>query len=320
MQLSVIITAYNNQQTIEASLQSFINQKLVPSEYELIVVNDGSKDKTGEKVQKLSLKAQHKGLNIHLINQPNQGVAAARNQGAAQAKGELILFTQADIIAAGDDLLQKHLEFHRQKPDPTFALVGHTTWHPHLKITPLMKWLESGGPQFRFQNPGKVNFLNFYTTNVSLKKAFFNRVGGFDTSFKLEAGITAYEDTELGFRLQKAGMQLYYTSNALVYHFHPKDLEAVLRRRYFEGIMSHSLLEKHPDLKWDRRISDRELFLLSFWLLNPIAMYPFKMVASFLQDKAALPWLYKLVTRAWYNWGYLSGGLHLRKRSVDHEL
>lgn len=312
MKLSVIITAYNDEETIEECLESFINQSLSEEKYELVVVNDGATDKTEEIVRGYVLSVS----NLRLVSQTNLGVAAARNHGAAEAHGEILLFTQADIVAADEKLLTRHLNFH-QNPQHltsniqplTLSLVGHTNWHPDFKITPFMEWLESGGPQFKFQQPGKVGFLNFYTTNVSLKKEFFKKAGGFDEDFKLKAGITAYEDTELGYRLEMQGLQLFYDPTALVYHHHHKTLNDVLQRRYHEGIMSHKLTTKHPNFKWDRDTSDLQVFLLSFWLLNPLLMYPFKLLAGYLQDKTVTPYLYKAVTRAWYNYGYLRGSL-----------
>jgi glycosyltransferase involved in cell wall biosynthesis len=301
MQISVIITAYNNEKTIRDCVDSFINQSLPKENYEIILVSDGSTDQTVSIAQGYP--------RVQTVLQSNQGVAAARNNGAAHSNFGVLLFTQADIIAE-PNLLARHYEFHQKNPDTTAAMVGYTTWDKTLNITPFMRWLEQGGPQFNFSRAepdGKTDFLNFYTTNVSLKKSLFSHSGGFDQEFKVRGGVTAYEDTELAFRLQERGMQLYLDRQAVAYHRHAKDLNSVIQRRYYEGQMAHKLFNKHPGLKWDRDTSDKELFWTTIWVLNPIIMWPLKILAAMLQNQTSIPWLYKTVCRAYYNWGYLHG-------------
>lgn len=88
--ISVIIPAYNSEPFIEDCINSLVNQSY--DNYEVIVVNDGSTDFTEMKVNSYVEKYE----NINLVTQTNQGVSAARNTGIDKAKGDYILFLDAD--------------------------------------------------------------------------------------------------------------------------------------------------------------------------------------------------------------------------------
>ncbi len=88
---SVVIPLYNKALYIEKAIQSVLNQTY--QQFELIIVNDGSKDNSLEVVQQLN---QTIGSRIHIINQENQGVSTARNNGVKSAKYDYIAFLDAD--------------------------------------------------------------------------------------------------------------------------------------------------------------------------------------------------------------------------------
>ena len=90
MLVSVIIPAYNEENTIESCLNSLLNQTIGKESYEVIVVDDGSTDSTSEIIKRYPVK---------LFRQGNSGPATARNLGAKNSSGEIILFTDADCVA-----------------------------------------------------------------------------------------------------------------------------------------------------------------------------------------------------------------------------
>lgn len=328
MRVSIVIPVHNQAKILEESIPSFFNQTLGQESYEVICVNDGSTDNSLE-----VLKGLGKQFPIKIVTQENRGPAAARNHGARETSGEILLFSQDDIVA-DKNLLERHFDFHQKYPQENYALVGFVTWAPELKITPFMYWLEHGGPQFdyrRIHESARIgtnsheytltDHLSFYTPNVSVKISFFEKNRGFDEKFRVENG-TAYEDLELGWRLQKAGMQLFYDSQAIAYHHHSKTLQDVCRRRVFEGQMSHLLYQKHPDLKlvgqkesaWHQIrhlktgfLPDPVRFNLTRFLFNKFTVWPLEKLALYLQDKANIPLLYKIVCGYYYNLGYLTG-------------
>ncbi len=89
-QISIIIPAYNAENYIEKCLKSLINQTL--KNIEIIAINDGSFDKTGEIITQIA----NSDKRIHAIMQKNQGVASTRNNGIKLAKGEYISFVDSD--------------------------------------------------------------------------------------------------------------------------------------------------------------------------------------------------------------------------------
>lgn len=88
--ISVIIPVYNGEQFIETAINSVINQTY--TNYEIIVVNDGSVDNTREIVNKIAFKNEK----IKLINKENAGVSVARNIGVRETTGEYLTFLDAD--------------------------------------------------------------------------------------------------------------------------------------------------------------------------------------------------------------------------------
>lgn len=92
MKLSIIIPVYKVEQYIEKCILSLVHQDVPVSEYEIIIINDGSPDNSKE----IALNYQKKYSNIIVIDQENQGVSVARNRGLEIAKGQYILFVDPD--------------------------------------------------------------------------------------------------------------------------------------------------------------------------------------------------------------------------------
>jgi glycosyltransferase involved in cell wall biosynthesis len=99
MKLSIILPVYNVADYLPKCLDSLLAQDLPQNDYEIIVVNDGSTDNSGDIAQKYA----DKYANITLINQSNQGLSGARNTGIEQGKGDYIQFVDSD------DFLEKNV-------------------------------------------------------------------------------------------------------------------------------------------------------------------------------------------------------------------
>ena len=100
---SVIIPAYNSENTIEKALDSLRNQTKPELIREVIVINDGSADATADKVEQYK-KRESCNLNIILYNQQNAGVAAARNAGIRMATADYLAFLDSDDCWAPEKL------------------------------------------------------------------------------------------------------------------------------------------------------------------------------------------------------------------------
>jgi glycosyltransferase involved in cell wall biosynthesis len=211
--LTVIIPTYNRCATLQKVIQAYLDQTESRAIAEILVVDDGSTDPTPALVARLSRESP---IRIRYFRQENRGPAAARNVGIREAKTDLILFTDDDIIPS-TSLVAEHLAWHRRFPEPSAVVLGKVTWSPEVNPTPFMNWYGTEGPLFayaRLEDRIEIEYRYFYTCNLCLKTQFLRKNGTFDEDFK----VAAYEDIELGFRLNKAGMRLRYNRNALAYH------------------------------------------------------------------------------------------------------
>jgi glycosyltransferase involved in cell wall biosynthesis len=212
--LSVVIPTYNRAAVLKKALEAYRGQFAPQLIHELIVVDDGSTDGTETMVCE---SIRESPFPVRYLRQSNKGPAAARNYGIKEARSRLILFTDSDIVP-DRDFVSQHAEWHRENPQTSAAVLGYVTWPADPKPTPFMRWYGEEGPLFtygKFQNQREVSFSNLYTCNVSLKADFLRTCGLFDEEFK----SAAYEDTELGYRLFRAGLKLLYNPNAIAYHY-----------------------------------------------------------------------------------------------------
>lgn len=100
MKLSVIIPLYNSEKYISSCLYSLLDQDLSQKDYEIIIINDGSKDRSLEIVKKYALTNP----NIKIHSQKNSGASIARNKGISIAKGEFLYFVDSDDYIASNVL------------------------------------------------------------------------------------------------------------------------------------------------------------------------------------------------------------------------
>ena len=245
MNLSVIIPVYNQEKIISKVLDSLINQNIPKNRYEIIIIDDGSIDKTYKILESFKKKAGNKIFILKTINLHGKGFA--RNLGIKKAKNEILVLLDGDIIAS-KNLLAEHLRWHQKFPKENFAVVGYITWADQLKITPFMQWLEHGGGQLDFdnlKNKQQIDYKHFYTGNSSFKRDLLLRNGLFDEDF----GREMYEDLELAYRLQKKGLKVFYNKNAKAYHYHRTDIKKYSKRMISIGKGAKLLFKKHPELK-----------------------------------------------------------------------
>jgi glycosyltransferase involved in cell wall biosynthesis len=244
--LSVVIPTRDRRGVLLETLRSLVAQDVPNGGFEVVVVDNGSTDGTADAVRGLQASSE---VPLELVAEPEAGPARARNAGVAAARGELIMFLGDDTAAEAADLLARHAQLHAERPDWRYAIQGRATWMPDRQITPLMEWLERSGFQFDFDRfaPGPIDpVVAFYTAHVSLKRRLFEESGEFDTRFPW----AAVEDTELGLRLDRLGIELDYHPELLVLHDHPTTLAASLRRMERVGRSAALLHRIHPD--WDR--------------------------------------------------------------------
>ncbi|MEP0821749.1 MAG: glycosyltransferase family 2 protein [Ignavibacterium sp.] len=236
---SIVIPTFNRQDILETTVRAYLAQEGDIGELEIIVVDDGSTDDTPAILRRLKEEIGNRLMTFH---QENRGPAAARNDAIRHSRGMYILLAGDDVVPI-PTLLLSHAQTHREHPSPMTAVLGHIAWSPSHPVTTFMKLLESAGWQFdygRIDDPENVSPLLFYSSNVSLHRTLL-----LDELFDEQFKAACWEDVDLGLRLHKRGMRLYYNREALGYHVHPTTYERFVTRTRRAGYFEMMLRKKH---------------------------------------------------------------------------
>ena len=194
MIFSIIIPAYNEQNYIAKCLKSVRSLKIPHRELlEVIVVNNASTDKTEEVAQAVFPEAK-------IIKEPKKGLTRAYNRGALEAKGEILIFVDADMILPPDHLEKLSREFFKDPKivalsGPCFYWDGGKFYEAVLFFTYLFLAMPAEIILNRWLNIG----ASIITGNSAVKKEAFDRVGGFNEN--IFYGL----ETEFGTRIRKLG-------------------------------------------------------------------------------------------------------------------
>ncbi len=263
--ISIIIPTYNNWEYTSNCLKSIYENKDNQTRFEVIVVDNCSKDGTKENLKVLSDKYDHFKV---ILNDENLGFAKACNIGAENSAGNFILFLNNDIIVKGKWLDKMLGEF--RKSDELGA-VGAKLLYPDGTIQHAgigIKYIDNTLVAYNlFQNERKdlipANVYRKYQAVTAacllIKKSVFNLIGGFDESF-----LNGYEDVDLCFRIQENGFSISYCPETEIIHF-----ESKTEGRFNNVEENVKLLNE----KWNGKIEAdnmEELFIPSVSIIIPV--------------------------------------------------
>jgi GT2 family glycosyltransferase len=205
MKISVVIPTHNRADALELTLLHLSQQQL-DAPWEVVVVNNRCTDNTDEVVTGRSFPAP-----LRLVHEATPGPAAARNAGARQAAGEYLLFMDNDIVVE-PDYLKRHLE--ALSSHPQCWIVAQVVNLPEQEKTPFGRFRKSLFPFYSTEQP-PFETDAITAQCLSLPRADFEALGGFDESFFVASG----EDRELLMRAKAArGTRLILDPNILVLH------------------------------------------------------------------------------------------------------
>jgi glycosyltransferase involved in cell wall biosynthesis len=236
--ISVVVPCRDAAAVLPRTLAALDAQTLAPGTFEVVVVDDGSSDATATIAEQWAGPARPR-----VVRQPNRGRAAACNQGAAAARGGVLLFLDADVIA-GADLVARHLDRHAASPAP-LAVQGRTTPTPETLTTPFMR-LSTARDRAAPLRRRDLSPLHVVGRNISVTAAAHRAVGGFDEGF---VGY-GFEDVDYALRLHRAGTRIVSEPAAVGLHHHPLTVEAAARRQRANGRAAVYFWRAHGRPTW----------------------------------------------------------------------
>ncbi len=234
---TVVIATYNRRDIIGRTLDHMANQTYPAAQFEVIVIDDGSPDNTGEVVRARIANVPYR---LKYLVHQNCGPGATQNRGILEAEGEWIVLMADDILPT-PEMLQSYATFHHQNPEPQFAALGRVLQSPDL---PKSAFQNHWDPFRYFELDGmtELPYWKFWACNISVKRSFLLQHGVFR-----QLKGAAHEDVELGYRLCAAGLKIFYWPHALAHHYHVETLDAAVKRAYERGLNFHVLTDNVAD-------------------------------------------------------------------------
>jgi glycosyltransferase involved in cell wall biosynthesis len=245
--ISVLIATHDRPQLLRSCLESFADQTVDQSEFEVVVVDDGSQDAgVPSLVDELVDRLQ-----IATVRIPHAGRSAAKNLAVMLARAPVVLFFDDDDRAT-PEYLARHLTGHDAHPEETVAILGHTDWAPELTRTPLMHYLTDVDRMlFAYERLGDGQILGwhgFWEGRVSCKRMLLLRNGLHDQ--RLGYSI----DVELAWRLRATGLRVIYDATALSHMARSIDVDTFGERAEAKGRAHATVAALHPDTEIASRL------------------------------------------------------------------
>jgi glycosyltransferase involved in cell wall biosynthesis len=229
--ISVVVCAYNADSTMDGCLASFA--KVTYPHFEVIVVDDGSTDATGEISDRHAAAAPY----IHVIHQPNLGLSAARNVGMNAAQGSIVAYTDSDCYVDPHWLHYMAWAF----TDERFVAVGGPNLAPSEdNRTAACVAVSPGAPTHVLLTDEIAEHIP--GCNMAYRKEQLAAIGGFDATYR-----AAGDDVDVCWRLQDQGHVIGFSAAMTVWHHRRNTISAYLKQQKGYGRAEALLLPKHKD-------------------------------------------------------------------------
>ena len=300
MFFSVVIPTYNRLPILQKCLLALEKQQYSPeliSNYEIIVVDDGSQDDT------LSWLDEHESAlpHVQLFCQNHRGAAIARNLGVEKSQGDWIIFIDSDLVVT-PNFLQAHAH----------ALSSAQPKDGNNRIFTYGAVVNTCNFEHPTSEPYKITDFSaayFATGNVAIAKKWLLEAGLFDPMFSQYG----WEDLELGVRLKKLGLKLIKCPKAVGYHWHPpfnlEQIPQLIEKEIERGKMGVLFYEKHPTYEVKMMIQMTWLHKLLWGILSLGGRLNEKTLQPLLQwlINQGKPQLALEIARIFLNWYNVQG-------------
>ncbi|MEX0588381.1 MAG: glycosyltransferase family A protein [Cyanobium sp.] len=278
MFLSVVIPTYNRLPILQKCLRALEDQQLAPpiQGYEVVLVDDGSTDATVDWLRDHAVELPH----VRLIQQEHGGPAEGRNRGVEQARGDVIVFIDSDLVVT-----PSFLRCHAQALSEHWSRHGHRRFFTYGAVVNTANFENPTAEPHKLQD---LSFAYFATGNVAIDRQLLEQAGLFDTRFRLYG----WEDLELGERLRRLGVTLVRCPQAVGYHWHPalrlEQIPDLIRVEQERAKMGLVFFLKHPT----RRVR----FIIQYTWLHRL-LWEVLTIGGLLNERSLRPLLAWLIRR-----------------------
>lgn len=255
--ISIIIPAHNEEATLEECLASLKQLNYLDENLEIIVINDGSTDATGDIISRYEQP-------LYLVRLQTTGVgpSQARNMAMRGAKGEYVAFTDADCVVDREwlnELLRGFVEEEVAGVGGSQAVAPGSA--PFEKK--VHRFLASMHFVSEYMKRGdKVRLVSdFASCNAIYRKKAIEEVNGFDE------GLWPGEDVDINYRLTRRGYKLAYNPEAVVQHHRPTTAKDFYRMMKRYGWSQAYLVRKHGFFRRLHYVPLIELLALAAWIV-----------------------------------------------------
>jgi glycosyltransferase involved in cell wall biosynthesis len=278
MFFSVVIPTYNRLPILQKCLRALEQQRLEApiSAYEVVLVDDGPTDATVSWLRENADEFPH----VRLVLQEHGGPAEGRNRGVDQARGDVIVFIDSDLVVTDGFLLA-----HARRLEQSWQERGDRLCFTYGAVINTANFDDPTSEPHKLRD---LSWAYFATGNVAIDRQVLERSGLFDTRFRLYG----WEDLELGERLRRMGVVLVRCPEAVGYHWHPPlSLDQVPRLIAVEGErakMGLVFFRKHPT----RRVR----FIIQFTVLHRL-LWELLTCGGLLNERSLRPLLAWLIRK-----------------------
>ncbi len=234
MKFSFIVPVYNRPNEIDELLESLSNQTY--KDFEVIIVEDGSVQKSDQVVKKYSDL-----LDIKYFYKPNEGPAIARNYGVKHAKGDYVIFVDSDVIVPPKYLEIVNSELEADPVDayggPDAAARGFNALQKAISYS-MTAFLTSG----KIRSDEKLDKYYPRSFNMGVKLTVFNEIGGFPIT-RMHPG----EDMVFAIEIIRRGYRTKLLSKAYVFHKRRNTLRSFFKQVYKFGKTRYIISKVYPE-------------------------------------------------------------------------
>ncbi|MCU1285365.1 MAG: hypothetical protein JWO13_1715 [Acidobacteriales bacterium] len=241
MKLSVVIATFNRRNLLARTLPTVLDQDFPPSQYEVVIVDDGSTDDSHKLLESFSSDCK-----LTLLRKPNEGQGIALAHGAAAAQGEILLFLDDDIVCPRN-LISEHVAAHSAAAG-NVVVSGPVDISPESPPNVATDWIRHADATYKQNNvnakerawPADCKL----DANSSISRSLLLDSGGFNPEFS-----PARFDLELGLRLHRRGVRFLLHRNARAEQIYVKSPQSLMTDAALYAAKELTICRLYPEYR-----------------------------------------------------------------------